>query len=55
MLGYTTNVLGWKEVRGGSGGGSGRVLFSDPVQIEVVAPQADPGAVPPAAVPVTQP
>jgi hypothetical protein len=39
VLGYTTNALGWKEVRGGSGGGSGRVLFSDVVQIEVTAPE----------------
>jgi hypothetical protein len=31
LLGYTTNAVGWKEVRGGLGGGSGRVLFS-PVQ-----------------------
>lgn len=56
VLGYTTNALGWKEVRGGSGGGSGRVLFSDVVEVEV-APAALPGdpAAPAAEVPVTQP
>ena len=31
VLGYKTNAVGWKEVRGGLGGGSGRVLFT-PVQ-----------------------
>ena len=31
LLGYTTNAVGWKEVRGGFTGGSGRVLFT-PVQ-----------------------
>ena len=35
LLGYTTNAVGWKEVRGGLGGGSGRVLFT-PVQKIVV-------------------
>jgi mono/diheme cytochrome c family protein len=28
LLGYTTNAVGWKEVRGGLGGGSGRILFA---------------------------
>ncbi len=28
LLGYTTNAVGWKEVRGGVGGSSGRVLFT---------------------------
>lgn len=28
VLGYKTNAMGWKEVRGGLGGGSGRVLFA---------------------------
>jgi len=40
ILGYTTNPLGRKEVRGGLGGGSGRVLFSDVLRIEVQAPPA---------------
>jgi cytochrome c553 len=31
VLGYTTNAVGWKEVRCGLGGASGRVLFT-PVQ-----------------------
>ncbi len=31
VLGYKTNAMGWKEVRGGLGGASGRVLFT-PVQ-----------------------
>jgi hypothetical protein len=35
VLGYTTDATGRKEVRGGTGGGSGRVLFSDVKQIEV--------------------
>ncbi len=37
VLGYTTNAVGWKEPRGGVGGGSGRVLFSDVVEIEVLS------------------
>ncbi len=36
VLGYTTSTLGQKEVRGGLGGGSGRVLFSDVAQIQVL-------------------
>jgi hypothetical protein len=49
VLGYTTNAVGWKEVRGGLGGGSGRVVFSDLIRIEVqpagsVAPVAPPSA-----------
>jgi len=36
VLGYTTNAVGWKEPRGGVGGASGRVLFSDVLQIQVV-------------------
>ncbi|MGE4605199.1 MAG: hypothetical protein AAEJ52_00490 [Myxococcota bacterium] len=35
LLGYTTNAMGRKEVRGGFGGGSGRVLFSEVLQIQV--------------------
>ena len=36
VLGYTTNAVGWKEPRGGLGGASGRVLFSDVLQVQVV-------------------
>ncbi len=36
VLGYTTSPLGRKEVRGGLGGGSGRVLFSKVAQIQVL-------------------
>jgi cytochrome c553 len=58
VLGYTTNAVGWKEVRGGTGGGSGRILFSPTAAIEVV-PAALPGAAPapgaPAAPPSAQP
>jgi hypothetical protein len=35
VLGYTTDALGNKRVRGGLAGGSGRVLFTDVKQIEV--------------------
>jgi hypothetical protein len=35
LLGYTTNSLGQKEVRGGLTGGSGRVMFSKLQQIKV--------------------
>ncbi len=35
VLGYTTNAVGWKEVRGGFGGGSGRIAFSDVLQIQI--------------------
>lgn len=35
VLGYTTDALGNKRVRGGLAGGSGRVLFSEVKQIEV--------------------
>ena len=35
VLGYTTNAVGWKEVRGGTGGGSGRILFAPVKQIQV--------------------
>jgi hypothetical protein len=35
LLGYTTNALGQKEVRGGLTGGSGRVMFSKLQQIQV--------------------
>ena len=45
ILGYTTNALGWKEPRGGMGGPSGRVLFTDLYAIEVLPPAA-PGATP---------
>ncbi|MGI9592719.1 MAG: hypothetical protein ACR2P8_15220, partial [Myxococcota bacterium] len=51
VLGYTTNAVGWKEPRGGVGGGSGRVLFSDVLAIEVLPPiaptQPERGAPPP--------
>ena len=40
VLGYTTNAVGWKEPRGGVGGGSGRVLFSDVLKIQVLPPIA---------------
>ena len=35
LLGFTTNALGRKEVRGGLAGGSGRVLFTPVQTIEV--------------------
>jgi hypothetical protein len=35
ILGYKTNPMGWKETRGGVGGGSGRVLFTPVKQIRV--------------------
>ncbi len=35
VLGYTTNAVGRKEVRGGMGGGSGRILFTPVSKIEV--------------------
>jgi hypothetical protein len=35
LLGYTTNAMGWKEVRGGFTGGSGRVLFTPVQSIQV--------------------
>jgi len=35
VLGYTTNAIGRKEVRGGLGGGSGRLLFTPVQTIEV--------------------
>ena len=38
VLGYTTNALGDKEVRGGFTGGSGRLLFTPVEQIQVQAP-----------------
>lgn len=48
VLGYTTNALGWKEPRGGFGGASGRVMFSDVVEIQVApAAPTPPGAAPP--------
>ncbi len=34
-LGCTTNAMGRQEVRGGFTGGSGRLLFSDVLQIQV--------------------
>jgi hypothetical protein len=40
VLGYTTDPSGLKQPRGGVGGGSGRVLFSEPVQIQVQPAQA---------------
>lgn len=39
LLGYTTNSLGQKEVRGGLAGGSGRVVFTKLQQIKVQAAQ----------------
>jgi hypothetical protein len=35
LLGYKTNAMGQKEVRGGYGGGSGRLVFTDVSQIQV--------------------
>jgi len=35
LLGYTTNAMGWKEVRGGFTGGSGRILFTPVQSIQV--------------------
>jgi hypothetical protein len=35
LLGYTTNSMGQKEIRGGFTGGSGRVLFTKVQQIQV--------------------
>jgi hypothetical protein len=35
LLGYKTNAMGQKQVRGGFGGGSGRVRFTDVSQIQV--------------------
>jgi len=35
VLGYTENAMGWKEVRGGFGGGSGRLLFTSVHKIAV--------------------
>lgn len=35
LLGYTTTAMGRKEVRGGVTGGSGRLLFSEVLQIRV--------------------
>jgi hypothetical protein len=35
QLGYTTNTMGRKEIRGGFTGGSGRVLFSEVLEIQV--------------------
>lgn len=35
ILGYTTDALGQKAVRGGLGGGSGRILFTAAKQIKV--------------------
>ena len=35
VLGYTTNAMGQKDVRGGLTGGSGRVMFSKLQQIQV--------------------
>jgi len=35
LLGYKTNAMGQKEVRGGFGGGSGRLLFTAVSQIQV--------------------
>ena len=35
LLGYKTNAMGRKEVRGGFGGGSGRLLFTAVSQIQV--------------------
>jgi hypothetical protein len=35
LLGYKTSAMGQKKVRGGYGGGSGRVRFTDVSQIQV--------------------
>jgi hypothetical protein len=42
VLGYTTDALGRKQVRGGFDGGSGRVLFTPIQSIQVQAPAATP-------------
>jgi len=52
LLGYKTNAMGRKEVRGGLTGGSGRVAFTGVSNIEVKLAPAAP-AVPPA--PILQP
>jgi hypothetical protein len=52
VLGYTTDPSGLEQPRGGLGGGSGRVLFSEVVQIQVQPAQAEP---PPPAVPPSPP
>ena len=44
VLGYTTDPSGLKQPRGGFEGGSGRVLFSEVVQIQVQPAQAAPPA-----------
>ncbi len=41
VLGYTTNPVGWKEVRGGVGGGSGRVMFTPVQQVIVASPEPE--------------
>jgi hypothetical protein len=46
VLGYTTDPMGVKKPRGGLGGGSGRLLFSDVTQIEVRAAAPAPQAAP---------
>ena len=51
VLGYTTNPLGWKDVRGGFTGGSGRLLFTEVMQIEVQAAPPAPPVQPPAPAP----
>ena len=35
LLGYTTTPVGWKDVRGGTAGGSGRVMFAPVTSIRV--------------------
>jgi len=55
VLGYTTNAVGWKEPRGGVGGGSGRVLFSDVLQIQVLPPVAPTQPEPPKSAAPPQP
>jgi hypothetical protein len=52
VLGYTTDPSGVKQPRGGFEGGSGRVLFSEQLQIQVQPAQAAP---PPPAVPPSPP
>jgi hypothetical protein len=54
VLGYTTNALGQQEPRGGLGGGSGRVMFSQALEI-AVEPAAPSAPAPPAYAPPPAP
>ena len=57
VLGYTTDPLGREEVRGGYGGGSGRVLFTEvsTIEVQAAAPPPAPSPAPPSPpIPQTQ-